>query len=251
MQELVQKFPDPESLLALEPHELGLRLLSILKERQKVSFSAISKYNIVSEVGEDGDRSRGTVGFPQEFRSDIQLAVSEALSWLESSGLLVLQRNNSGGGLTFSRRAKEVETLDDYKLLQQAAMLPRSLLHPRLRDKIWAAFLRREYAVAVLLSMKEVEVSVREAGEFKQTDIGVNLMRAAFHKETGPLTDNEQNDGEKEALISLFVGAIGSYKNPHSHRNVPLDDPSEAVEIVLLANHLLRIVDARSTAKQE
>ncbi len=71
-------------------------------------------------------------------------------------------------------------------------------------------------------------------------------MRAAFAPEGGPLTDLSVEAGERVARMELFAGAIGSYKNSHSHRNVPLEDASEAIEIIMLANHLLRIVGARA-----
>ena len=74
-------------------------------------------------------------------------------------------------------------------------------------------------------------------------------MRKAFDVENGPLTDLSAERSEREARSALFAGAIGSYKNPQSHREVNLEEPARALEIVLLANHLLGIVDIRETEK--
>lgn len=80
-------------------------------------------------------------------------------------------------------------------------------------------------------------------------DIGVNLMRKAF-KQGGILTNHNSPSPEQEALSHLFAGAIGSYKNPYSHRNVSIS-PQEVVEIIVLASHLLRIVDSRNSIIEE
>jgi Protein of unknown function (Hypoth_ymh) len=64
-------------------------------------------------------------------------------------------------------------------------------------------------------------------------------MQEAF-KPQGPLWRAELDRGESVALMELFRGAIGLFKNPSNHRRVDFSDPIEAAEIVLLADLLLR-----------
>jgi hypothetical protein len=71
------------------------------------------------------------------------------------------------------------------------------------------------------------------------------MMRRAFDPQSGPLTNPVITMAEREAQAALFAGAIGYAKNPHSHRNVGTVDPNEALELILFANHLLRIVSSR------
>jgi uncharacterized protein (TIGR02391 family) len=134
---------------------------------------------------------------------------------------------------------------DAFERIKAANAFPKALLHPTIATKVFGSLLRRELDEAVLAAFKAVEVAVRDAGGYDATDIGVKLMRKAFDVKNGKLTDLNQPEAEREALQHLFAGAIGSYKNPHSHRTINLTDVREAQQQVMLATHLLSIVDAR------
>ena len=142
-----------------------------------------------------------------------------------------------------TNRGKKIAQREDLDAYRKANLLPKGQLHPIIAQKVWSLFLRGDYDCAVFQAFKEVEIAVRNAGNYDGRDIGVDLMRKAFGKE-GSFTDPNLPMAEQEARAHLFAGAIGSYKNPFSHRTVSVS-AEEAAEIIILASLLLRIVDSR------
>jgi len=130
-----------------------------------------------------------------------------------------------------------------------ARLLPKDVLHGSIAERVWMAYMRGEFEIAAFQAMRAVEVAVRSAAGYGNEKYGVPMMREACSPGKGPLADLSADSGEQVARMELFAGAIGSYKNPPSHREIDLNDPVEALEIILFANHLLRIVDARVKGK--
>jgi uncharacterized protein (TIGR02391 family) len=131
----------------------------------------------------------------------------------------------------------------DVMAYRASAILPAKLLHPVIASRVQAAFIRGEYDVAVFQAFREVEVAVRSAGAYGAESVGVPMIRDAFAPGKGPLTENTLPRSEQESEMHLFAGAIGLFKNQHSHRSGVTHEPAEAVELLLFASHLLRRLD--------
>ena len=172
----------------------------------------------------------------------------DILRWDDGSELEVLrndtQRDFDGEDITELDlkdydRAEQSFQIDVADVLTDD-LLPKRLLHRVVSQKVLPIFMQGSYGPAVFEAFKQVEVAVREVGGYAETDYGTKLMRMAFNPENGALTDSQ--DAEKQARSDLFAGAIGSYKNPGSHRDVEIA-AEEAAGLIVFASHLLGIVD--------
>jgi uncharacterized protein (TIGR02391 family) len=235
--QLPQAFPNADALLALEPEELAGYVLEHIQGENPAQFKE-HQANFASD--------HLVRNYPHDKQDQCRHALMEAWSCLVRDRLLVPEPKNPSAVYVLSRRGQRIKTRSEYGAFRHATLFPKEAVHPEVAEKAYPLYLRGEYETAVFQSFKLVEVAVREgSGPGFESLYSTDLMRKAFHPESGPLADKSEPVAEREALQALFAGAIGRFKNPSSHRHVPITSASEAIEMIQLASHLLRVIDDR------
>ncbi|MGW5328896.1 TIGR02391 family protein [Streptomyces sp. NPDC004014] len=215
----------PEAALELPIDELALHVLEDM-----VRSNTWNSYNYSLQYNSDAS-----------YKGQGAKAVAEAVQWLLAQSMLASEPGNTSPHAIFvTRRGHEA--------IKQGIATVRSVnrlqgnLHPLIEAKARRQFLLGEYENAIFVSMKAVEVRVRQLAGFGDELIGVDLMIKAF-KSGGPLADPAAPAGEVEGTMMFFRGAYAVLRNPSGHREVSFDDVTEASEAVMTASLLMRMLD--------
>lgn len=123
-----------------------------------------------------------------------------------------------------------------------------------LRGTTRGLFMTGHYAQAVEEAFKCVDNFVKFRS--KRNDLsGAKLMSAAFNPENPVLKLNslvtQSEKAEQNGYMQLFVGCMIGIRNPRAHEHGFQDEAHEALELIVLAQHLLRVAQEAELAISE
>src|SRR5262245_43188551 len=185
MRELLMEMPDADALLDFSREELGEHLLFSLKKRmadRPQEFLNGGQFHPQNLMGEVWPQSTQGPQYADKNRQQIDQAQVEAWDWLRSQGHIVpaLGTNGSNGWCVLSRRAAKLQSPAEFQQMHASSKAAREVLHPQIA-KVWPRLQRGDLDGAAFDAMHAVEVAVRDAARLSNGDIGVDLMRSAFH----------------------------------------------------------------------
>lgn len=120
-----------------------------------------------------------------------------------------------------------------------------------LRSVTRKLFLDGHYAQAVEQACKLVNNTVKK--RIKSTKDGPDLMQHAFGTATPPLRINpgktQSHRDEQDGYRFIFAGMMSGVRNPRAHEHLLRDGADAALEMLIMANHLLRVLKGATRPK--
>jgi uncharacterized protein (TIGR02391 family) len=230
--------PEGQAVAAMQASDLAGYVLEVLMSAGATEHNVWNRRNFCMQV------SREYAEHGQHPDERIGVACSSAWAWLEANGFIARHPEQDNEWYLPTRWGESLRNHLDLRQFITSEQLPEAFLHPELLQRVRPLFFQSRFETAVFEAFKTLEVTIRNASKLGHDLVGVQLASRAFHPEGGPLTDMQAEKGERVALMNLMTGALGSYKNPASHRRVEIE-AKEARDMIVLASHLLKIVDSR------
>ena len=98
-----------------------------------------------------------------------------------------------------------------------------------------------ELAAAVQIAMKDGEVSLRAASG-RPAGVPGKALPSRDLKACGPHRVAGEMPDESDGLMCLPMGAAAALRNPNRRPTIEYTDPTEAADIIHLADLLLRVI---------
>lgn len=230
--------PEAQAVAGMQTADLAGYVLEVLMSAGPMERGVWNRRNFCMQTG------REYAPTTQPADDAVGVACSAAWSWLEANGFIARHPEQDNDWYLPTRQGESLRNHQDLRQFMTSEQLPEVFLHPELLAHVRPLFFQSRFETAVFEAFKALEVSIRTAASLGHDLVGVPLASRAFHPDDGPLTNQLAERGERVALMNLMTGAIGSYKNPSSHRRVEIE-AQEARDMIILASHLLKIVDSR------
>ena len=242
---LLQIVPKAEELLTLTPNELAWALLEDMRARLSDPVSGMAKRDLLSgglfplSVVNDAQKMRDLI-------PKIDKAGKNAYALLEKWELIepADDINGRNGYIVLTDKGNATSTQTDFEGARVRSLLREEMLHPLLQGKIFQYFNSDDLNTAIFEAFKMVEIEVRSAGNYSAKEIGKTLVFKAFAP-GAPLSKPTDDKQDCDALSGLFAGALHRFRNPGAHSNPTYQGVLEAMEELMFASRLLRIIDDR------
>ncbi len=232
LQDLKTKYPTWDEVALLEPEDLGIEIVRALQdERQVIHRTPRGLSEAIAEL----------YGGTTE-QKDIAM---EAIAWTMSAALLITRPDTLNSPfIVLSRRGSALKSHDDVRAFRAIRATAYDLLPVEVREKAWGAVVKGDYDIAVAHAFKVVEVAMRQKADLPSSDFGNRLAKKFFARVEDTALQREDRKGDLSDEEHLFLGAFGLYRDRAVHELPHIDSADYALEVMLLAAHLLRIVQA-------
>ena len=243
---ILQIVPAPEQILELTPDELARALLEDMQARAQDPVGGMAMRNSLGAALVTPAIFNSIRENPRELQTKLDKVGRDAYALLERCGLIEADAgiNGMNGYVLLTPKGKTTTELVDFERVRVRGLLKQEMLHPSLRGKAYSDFAADELDAAVLDAFKTVEIEVRKAAGFAEKEHGKPMMCKAFAL-GGKLSAPGDTKADSEALSGLFVGALNRFRNPSAHTRRTFADVLEAMEELMFASRLLRLVDER------